>query len=170
MKMKMRIGYLIAAVLMSSAAHAADSGYADLGYAPLKFSGGGASLTPGVALLHVGYNITDYFSVEALAATTVKSAADGFGGELKVDSLFGGYLKARAELNKYFEVFGKAGVARTAISVTGGGSAHDSDFSYGIGARCHFAKSVYAQLEYDSYYDKDGLRIAGPSLSVGVRF
>jgi len=168
--MKMRIACLVAAVLMSSAVHAADSGYVDLGYSPLKFSGGGSSLTPDIALLHLGYNLTDHFSVEALAATTVKSASDAFGDELKVDSLFGGYLKARAELNKYFEVFAKAGVARTEISVTGGGAAHDSDFSYGVGARYHFARSVYAQLEYDSYYDKDGLRIAGPSLSVGVRF
>lgn len=164
--MKVRIGMLIVATaLVGPVAQAGGGVYWELGFVPMRFSGGGGSLTPDVAMLRIGYDFTKNFGAEVMTGTTVRSDS-GF----KVNSALGVYLKGKAEVAKGLEVFAKLGAVRTQLSVSGIGSAHDNDFSYAAGAQYHFTKSVYGQVDYASYYNKGGLKATGPSLSIGVSF
>ena len=169
--MKSQVAYLVmgAVLLLGPVAYAQQGTYVELGVAPVRISGGGASVTPDVVMARLGYDFNKNFSAELMAGTTFRS--DSIGGvDFKVDSLLGAYLKARVEVARGLELFAKAGYVETRLSVSGAGSGSDSAFSYAAGAQYRFTKTVYGQLDYGSFYDQQGLRIAGPSLSVGVRF
>jgi hypothetical protein len=168
--MKLQVAYLaIVTALLSTLAHADTGFYGELGVSPLRISGGGFSATPGVAIVRFGYDFTRNLGVEAIAATTFHAGSLS-GVDIKVESAFGGYLKGRVELAKGLELFARAGYVTTSLAVSGAGSASDSSFSYAIGAQYRFTKTLYAQADYGSLYDHQGLRIAGPSLSFGMRF
>lgn len=168
--MKSSVAYLtFMAALLSTAAYADSGFYGELGAAPLRISGGGVSFTPDVAIVRLGYDFTRNFGVEAIAATSFRSGSL-YGADVRIDSAYGGYFKARVGVAKGLELFAKAGYVTTSLAVSGAGSASDSSFSYAAGAQYRFTKNVYGQADYSSFYDKQGLRIAGPSLSIGVRF
>jgi len=166
--MNIRVGLLIAVTaLVGSLAQADERAYVELGLVPMKFSAGGGSLTPDVAVVRLGYEFTKNFATEVTAATTVKS--DGAGGvDFKVDKAWGAYLKGNVKVAQDFELFAKLGYVRTQLSVSSLGSASDNSLSYAVGAQYHFSKTLYGQLDYASYYNKDGLSGTGPSISVGV--
>lgn len=160
---------IIIAALLGSVAHAGEGVYVEAGVSPVKISGGGVSVTPDVAVARLGYDFTRNFSVEAFAAKSFRPGSLN-GEDIDIDSAYGGYLKGRVEVWKGLELFAKAGYATIRLAAAGAGSASDSAFSYAAGVQYRFAGSFFGLLDYTSYYDKQGLRIAGPTLSVGVRF
>jgi Outer membrane protein beta-barrel domain len=168
--MNIRVGIVIAlTALAGSLAQADEHAYVELGLVPMKFSAGGGSLTPEVAVVRFGYEFTKNFATEVTAAGTVKSDSSG-GVDFKVDKQWGAYLKGKVEVAQNCELFAKLGYLRTQLSASSVGSASDNSLSYAAGAQYHFNKTFYGQLDYASYYDKDGLSGRGPSISVGVRF
>ncbi len=44
------------------------------------------------------------------------------------------------------------------------------DFSFGAGVSYSLTEQVYAQVDYMRYYDRKGLELSGPSLSIGYKF
>ena len=168
--MNIRMGLIVAAMVLAGSAAQADEGlYTEVGLVPMKFSAGGDSLTPDVAVLRLGYAMSKNFALEVTAATTVKADSSG-AAEFKVDNAVGGYLKGMVEVARNLELFAKFGVVRTQLSASGLGSASEHSISYAAGLQYHFNKRFYGQVDYASYYDKDGLTARGPSLSLGVRF
>ena len=168
--MNIRIGMLIVVgALAGSAAQADEHTYAELGVIPMRFSAGGGSLTPDVVVARVGFEVNRNFAVELTAATTARGDSAG-GPEFKVDSAFGAYLKGMTEVARGLELFAKVGYIRMQVSASGLGSGGDNSLSYAAGAQYHFNKTLYAQIDYASYFDKDGLTATGPSISVGMRF
>jgi hypothetical protein len=164
------MGLIVAAMVLAGSAAQADEGlYTEIGLVPMRFSAGGDSLTPEVAVLRLGYAMSKNFALEATAATTVQADSSGR-TEFKVDNALGGYLKGTIELARNLELFAKLGVVRTQLSAGGLGSASDHSVSYAAGLQYHFSKKFYGQIDYASYYDRDGLRATGPSLSLGIRF
>ena len=170
--MNMRIAlFIVVAALAGSAAQADDNMYAEVGVVPMKFSVGGGSVTPTVAVARWGYDFTKNLGAEVTLATTLKGVTRN-GETFKVDNAVGAYLKARTGVDAggNVELFAKVGVVRTQLSVSDYGSASDNSFSYAAGLQYHFSKRFYGQIDYASYYSKDGLNATGPSLSFGVSF
>lgn len=117
-----------------------------------------------------GYDLTPNASLEVLASAGISSGSIS-NVTLKVNSAFGGYVKARFAATPQFELYARVGFARVNLSSNAvSGTAGDSSFSYGVGAQYRFTKHAYRQADYTSLYDKDGVSIRSPAVSVGYRF
>jgi opacity protein-like surface antigen len=163
------------------AAESAASSYFEASYAFPKLAIDTSALDPtlpaghisfdeGVLVARGGYLFNRNFAVEAMAAAGLSSGSIN-GVTLKVDSAYGVYLKGQVEVARNFELYARAGWARTTLSsnvVSGTGS--DNSFSYGAGAQYLFNRNWYVQGEYTSLYDKDGITINGAAVGVGYRF
>lgn len=150
--------------------------YVEASYGGIKYSQYGYYATPGVGILKFGANINKNLSVEGQVGTTITNATGYIGVtpvSVKYDSIYGVFLKAKAEVTPDFEVFGRLGYAHASISVStpyGSGSAENGDFAYGIGAQYNFTPVVYGQIDYMSYYNKNGATANGPSIGLGLKF
>lgn len=164
---------MTASALFFSLSAQADPGpYVELGYVWPKISGYGIGVTAGDAAVRVGYMVNANFGLEAIGATSVNSGSIS-GIDIKLKDVYGAYLKGQLDVSHGFELFAKVGWIHATLEASGFGdsaSSSDSGFSYGAGAQYHFNDKWYGQVDYMSYYDKDGSKIYGPSISVGYRF
>jgi len=160
----------LSAAATAYAAEPQTSSYFEVGYAAPQIGFAGYSATPGNIVARGGFNFTKNFSAEVFGSAGVASGNIN-NVTLKLDSAYGAYLKAQAELAPHFEFYARAGWVHATLSsnaVSGTGS--DSSFSYGVGAQYLFTKNWYLQGDYSSYYDKQGVTIKGPAIAVGYRF
>jgi outer membrane autotransporter protein len=185
--MKARVTMTLAACLGSCVAGAAltaepaESSYFEASFAFPKLDIDVSALDPTLPATHIsfdenvlvargGYMFNRNFAVEAMAAAGL-SSGNISGVTLKVDSAFGVYLKGQVEVARQFELYARAGWARTTLSTNvASGTSNDNSFSYGAGAQYRFNKNWYVQGEYTSLYDKDGVTINGAAIGVGYRF
>ncbi len=181
---KLLTSLAISAALLASVAHSEENNkmYLEVGYAHTKFEETGAfSANTGIAALRLGYNFTKNFAAEVIVAQGLDSATvdvdvPGFGivpASIKVDSAYGFYLKGKVEVANGFELFAKPGYvhARVKISALGlSDSTSDDSFSWAVGGQYNFTDTVYGQIDYASYYDKNGDKVSGPSISIGFKF
>ncbi len=150
--------------------------YAEAAYGGIQTKTEDFNVTPGVGLLRLGVNINKNFSTEFMVGTTLADAKVQISGvpiTLKYDSIYGVYLKGKAEVAQNLDVYGRLGfihgtASASALGVTA--STSDDDFSYGVGAQYSFSPTVYGTLDYMSYFRKNGTTAAGPALGVGVKF
>jgi opacity protein-like surface antigen len=181
-KMKTKI---LVATLFSIAATGAfaqsqankDSGfYAELGLAQAYYKESFGNINNTNGFLKAGYSNKKNVSAEVMGATNINSASFTYGTALinaKVSNAYGGYGKFSLPVNDDFSLFVRLGVTSARVDIASGyGSAWSSgsDFSYGAGAQFNFTKSVYGQVDYMSYYNKNNISIQAPSLSIGYRF
>ena len=170
--MKAGITTALAACIASCAAGAAlaaeptDSSYFEASYAFPNLSVCGVSFSQSQLVARAGYNFNRNLSAEVMGVAGI-SSGDVAGITLKVDSAYGVYLKGQVEVAPHFELFARAGWARTTL---GSDIGSDNSFSYGGGFQYRFDKNWYLQGEYTSLYDKDGITINGPAIGVGYRF
>ena len=160
------------AALAAVPVQAAVQPYAEVGYAWLTLSSDGYDVTTGDLVGRLGYDFTENFGGEFFGATSVASG-DLYGVTVKVDDVYGGYLKLHTETAPDFELFAKAGWVHATVKASVPGfaaSSSDSSFSYGIGMQYKFTDKMYLQGDYMSYYSKDGDTIKGPSISLGYLF
>lgn len=150
--------------------------YVEAGYGAIQYKEFGATATPGVGTLRFGMNIDKNLSVEGLLGTTITNA-NGFVGNIplsvKYESIYGIYLKAKTEVAPNFDLFARLGYMHATINASIPGysaSAGGSDLSYGIGAQYSFTPTVYGQLDYMTYYNKNGATANGPSIGLGLKF
>ena len=90
-----------------------------------------------------------------------------------VDSFYGVYLKPKAKLSESIEVFGRIGYANSKLTASAPGiaiSASGSDVSYGVGGSVKVAKNMSLNLDYMSYYNKNGTSVNGITLGLGFNF
>ena len=165
--------------LLGSVAHSEENNkmYLEVGYAHAKLESSGLpSVTPGVIAARFGYNFTKNFAAEAFLATGVSSKDIDVAGipvSVKIDSAYGVYLKAKVEVGNGFELFAKPGYIHAKLKASAGGfsaSTSDDSFSWAIGGQYNFTDRMYGQLDYASYYDKQGDKVSGPSISIGWKF
>lgn len=165
----------ISAALVSSVAYSQEDNkmYLEVGYARAKLEASGLfSENVGVGAVRFGYNFTPNFAAELFAAAGLDSADVG-GVSVKVDSAYGFYLKGKVAVGSGVELFVKPGYVHARLKASAGGqSVSDSDdsFSWAVGGQYNFTDKVYGQIDYASYYDKSGLKVSGPSISVGFKF
>lgn len=146
--------------------------YAEVGYAWLTLSSSGQDVNNGELIARMGMDFMPYLGGEIFGGTSASSGNIG-GISLKVDNMYGAYLKLHAEIATEFELFARAGWVHSTVKASYAGfSASDSDssFSFGVGAQFVFADNWYMQGDYTSYYSKHGDSITGPAVSIGYRF
>lgn len=145
--------------------------YAEVGYAWLTISSG-PDVTTEELIARMGMDFMPYLGGEIFGGTSA-SSGNYYGASLKVDDMYGAYLKLHAEIATEFELFARAGWVHSTVKASYGGfqgSSSDDSFSFGIGAQFVFADHWYMQGDYTSYYDSHGDTIRGPAVSVGYRF
>ena len=179
----------IISAFSASTAFAADSNassqgeekaYTELGVAAIRTEVGGFSAINSVGIIRLGYNFDKNFSGEVVAGGGINSDSFYYGSTyvtFKVNSVYGAYLKAKAEVSPDLEIFARLGILHSDATVTASnwaasywGNGYDNSVSFGAGAQYNFAKTVYGQVDYMSYYNKSGITSAGPSASIGVKF
>jgi hypothetical protein len=116
--MKKITGLLIAfAALLASSAQAAESSWPYAPYLGASFGNfdyrtdGEDKITPKIGMFRVGVPLSPYFSVEGRLGTGLSTDVSKlFGGyDLKIDSFYGGYLKANLPLSPIASIYGLAG-------------------------------------------------------------
>jgi hypothetical protein len=129
-----------------------------------------------MAALKAGYNIDKNYAIEGLIAGNTGSASFNIGTTAitaQVQKAYGLYGKGTVELTETVGLYAKAGFTNGTVSASsrfGSGYSSGTSLSYGAGIQASFNKDVYATLDYMSYYNRDGVSITGPSISLGYKF
>lgn len=169
-------------VIAASASAAQAQLYGEIAYSPLTIEGmSGAKrveATPSVLGLTLGYDIHQYFSVEAMAAFGASDDQAELNGaavaiNVNVDSSYGIFVKPKYMLNDRFEVFGRVGYLKTKLTASGIGlsmTENESGVAYGVGANYYFNPKTYATISYMNFYDKDNTTAKGVTFGLGMKF
>lgn len=182
--MKNRFKFLCVALVLASAGVQAQSQaqsggmYGEVGLTSVKVSSDGYSLTPRVLRGVVGYEVNPNFAIEGMVGFGVSDdtvTVSGFKVAGEVDHMIGLFVKPKVAVSPDLELFARAGFVRTKVtaSLSGFGlSASDSqsDVSYGVGLAYSISKGTSLNLDYMSYYNKDGVKANGVTLGVGFKF
>jgi opacity protein-like surface antigen len=166
--------------------------YGELGYTQVTIASANAAaptFKPSALRGIVGYEINRNFAVEGMLAFGIADgSADGTvtvngvpgPGTVKVrlDTTYGVYAKAKAEVSPGLEVFGRLGFTKANYSSTitaagvGSGSLSDSSDgpSWGLGASYAVSPTLAMNVDYMSYVDKNGLKATGPTFGVSFKF
>lgn len=154
--MKIKIALAAATMLCAPAFMAAEAQEANVyvngGYT--QFDGKGAD--PGALSARVGVGFGKYFAVEGEAAIGVSKDSG-----VKLDNEIGAYGVAKLPIGERFDIFARAGVARTDFSGPGT-SGDDSGFAYGVGGDFFFTAhdGVRADWTRHDYNDLDSYTVS----------
>jgi len=150
--------------------------YGELGYVDLrdKFTLDGTEYKPHLGALNaiIGYGLHPNLAVEGMLAAGVKDDTVA-GIKMELKHSVGLFLKPRVMLSPAFELFGRVGYVENKIQGRMGNiSASDSsnDWAYGLGANYYFNPTSYGTLSYMRLYDKDGEKVNGLTLGIGMKF
>lgn len=174
--MKLITKIATAAVISLAAAGAQAQLYGELGYTDIrsKFSIDGDEYKPHLGALNgvLGYGVHPNLAVEGMLALGVKDDTVG-GVKLELQHSYGLFVKPRVMVSPAVELFGRIGYMESKVKASALGiSARDSDgdWAYGLGANYYFQPDTYGTLSYMRLYDKDGERVDGLTLGVGMKF
>ena len=138
--------------------------YGELGYSFLDVDADdGFNADPHALRGIVGYNFHPFFAAEGMLAFGTKSDEG-----VKLRNAIGAFAKPKFNFGNV-EVFGRLGWVRAKVRGDGG-SETDDDFAYGVGLNYSFNPRTYVGADWMRYFDKDGVKIDGLTLSVGFRF
>lgn len=146
----------------------AQSLYGEVGYTGLDYSGSGLKVSPTMVRGVVGYEFTPQLALEGIVGLGARSDSSA-GTTLKLDNTIGVFGKAQIPLNDAFKVYGRVGVARTAVKV-GGASDSSTGLAWGAGASYDLSKTTYLNVDYTRYLDKSSQKLDGITAGVGFRF
>ncbi len=171
---------LVASTLLLAAACAQSQTYVEVGWLRVKakesVSNNDWSATPSAARGILGYELDPNLAIEGLAALGVNRATVSTADtdQLKIESIFGAYLKPKFKLNDRLEVFGRLGYARLKGVGYSEGYAPapetDSRMSYGAGLSYAIKENTFLSVDYMHYLKKEQLRYTGFSVGLGYRF
>lgn len=141
---------------------------ADLQLQQQELKGFGHSETGKVGAINakLGYEINEYFALEARAGTGLKDG-DFFGTNYKLKNSIGTYAIASYPLTDDFSVYGLAGYTKSKYSL-----GNIDGFSYGVGAKYKLSPVIALTSELGHYgQDKeDGLELDNNALSFGFQY
>jgi opacity protein-like surface antigen len=124
----------------------------------------------------VGIDLSKYLAVEGMLGVGVSDKEDrviGIPVKSKIDHTYGVFLKPKLQISDAFGIYGRAGYARTKVSIETLGQSESETytaFAYGAGATYNFTPQAYLNVDYMSYYNKDGSKAHGPSIGLGYKF
>jgi hypothetical protein len=179
----MKIKLTSMAILVLSTTVAQAQWYGEIGVTPLSVKatvdGNTLKANPTMLGLVLGYELNPNFALEGMAAGNVDAdtirvnGIDDPGSSLKVNHAYGLFIKPKVMLTPNLELFGRLGAIENKTTGQAGSyvvTGTDHDVAYGLGLNYHFSKTSYAALSYNNFYDKDGIKVRGTTLSVGMRF
>jgi len=143
----------------------------------LEYSEGGfeeASLTAVVGRLGTTFN--ENFSGEIRLGFGVgDDSVDVFGTDVDVelDNMFGVYVRGGIPVTDSFFPYAIVGYTRGEVTASALGyseSNSESDVSFGLGADINLSQNAIINMEYMSYFDKDGTEIDGFSVGIASKF
>ena len=123
--------------------------YVGLSIGQLRYHEDGLnSITPAAALLRVGVPLGSNLAIEARAGTGFgNSSTDGYG--VRLQSLYGGYLKGSLPLAPKFSFYALGGVAAVNLQRDFGlESARDTGLSFGLGADFDLSGGAMLNVEW----------------------
>lgn len=157
--------------------------YGEVSYGASKVTGNDgvdtAKASPAILQGTLGYQFHENFAVEGrlgfnLSDSTPKVNGVSIpGASVKINNVFGVFIRPSLALSNDFEVFGRLGFARGKVTVSGMGlseSESRTDFAYGVGANYHLSKSTYLTAEYINLHNKNGAKVNTFSVGVGFKF
>ena len=132
--------------------------------------------TSAIGNIKLGYQLNDNLAVEGMLANSISDTTFYVGStqvNARVSNAYGIYVKPSIPLQSNFNIFARIGFTHATISANtywGSGWASGTGLSYGAGAKYYPTDQAYIQLDYMSYYDKDGIQLTGPGMSLGINF
>ncbi len=172
---------VIAATPLTVSAQTVGQFYGEAGYSKLNVDidiPGVPEFKPDALKLSLGYVPVKNFAVEGLFATGLSGSSkniDGVNVKADLEESFGIYLRPFVDLNDTVQLYARLGFisakAKVSASVPGFSASvtdRDEDFSYGIGAAFNLSKSMALTVDYNQFYDKDGVDVSG--YGIGLRF
>jgi len=174
MKLLARTTAIAALAIGAASAHA--QLYGELGYVHItdKFAVNGTEYKPTLGALSaiIGYGVHENLAIEGMLAAGVKDDTVN-GVKLELQHYYGLFVKPRVMLGSNVELFGRIGYgeskakgSQNAVSSTDS----SSDWAYGLGANYYFNKTTYGTLSYMRLSNKDGEKVNGLTLGVGMKF
>ena len=167
------LSFLILILLISAnSAQAAERLYAELGAMRTEVKIGGANFKPYVPKFKTGYYFMNKVALELQYIAS--GDADDSGSNLKIDKMYGGFIRLDSDLHNRARIYLLGGYTQTELSLTGKlesiSGEKDGGFAWGIGAEDQIVRmrNTYITLDYMQYYNKDGYKISG--ISLGFRF
>ncbi len=142
--------------------------YGEVGYTGLDYKGSGLKASPGMVRGVMGYELTPLIAVEGMAGLGARSGSAS-GNTIKLDNTIGVFGKAGVPVTEALNLYGRVGVARTAIK-TNGASASSTGVAWGAGASYDLSQTTYLNVDYTRYLDKDSRKLGGITAGVGFRF
>ena len=151
--------------------------YFEVGLNSLNYAQTGLRLSPTAVRAIAGRNMGPTFSYEGMLAIGSSQGTDTIAGKnaaVKMDPMFGAYLRARKELASGLEVFGRMGVASVVKNLDGAyftdspTSQRMGSVSYGLGVKIRLKRDSNFVADYMSYYNRKQESIDG--LSLGLAF
>lgn len=149
--------------------------YGELGYSKVELRDSVNSSSPDhdVFTAIIGYRMHPNLSAEVLLGTGLGDKTSN-GLETKIDYTTALILRPSYKFNEKFEAFARLGYGRSKLKASmagiGSGSATENSALYGVGANYYFTNQVYGQLNYTSFFDKDGVTGRGFGAAIGYKF
>ena len=101
-------------VVSANSAHAAEKLYVEAGAARAEIKMGGAKFKPYLPKLKAGYYVRNQVALEL--QYMLSGDADDSGSNLKVDKLYGGYLRLESNLHNRARIYLLGGYAQTELT------------------------------------------------------
>lgn len=159
---------LFSSLVTSTTVHA-QGFYGEIGLTPLHLKSEAGDIShPQTLRFLVGKELHENLAVEALyVATYSKDSRPGFDAKA---THYGLLLKPKYALTTDIEAFARIGVAHSNFTASSTEDRRGSDLAYGIGLQTTLTKSIYGQIDYMTYHDKEGQSSKGYTVSIGTRF
>lgn len=161
-------------MVSANSAHAAERLYVGADAMRTEVKIGGAKFKPYVPKIRAGYYLMNKVALEL--QYIMSGDADDSGSNLKIDKMYGGFLRLDSDIHNRARIYLLGGYTETELSVTGNleslSGQKDGGFAWGIGAEDQIVRmrNTFFTLDYMQYYNKDGYKITGISLGVRVLF
>jgi opacity protein-like surface antigen len=186
---KFNVAALALTVLSAPAAFAqsaANGTYGELGLTQVSVSRSDGSIPtfkPTLLRAVVGYGLSDNFALEGILGAGMGDASVDLStytsAKVKVDSMFGAYLKVKAQAAPGVELFGRVGYAKIransstatpALNSYSSSSEEIDGASWGVGAKIAVSPTVALTVDFMSYVNKNGATATGPTFGVAYKF
>ncbi|PFG11088.1 MULTISPECIES: porin family protein [unclassified Marinobacter] len=166
------------ATILGAGTAQAQNGYAGANLNFLEYNENGinddASLTAGT--FRLGAQVNEYLSGELRAGLGFSDDTVNITGtdvDIELDSLFGAYLRGGFPITKQIYPYAVFGVTRGQVTYSAQGfseSKSETDTSFGVGVDFTLIDQVTLNVEYMSWFDKDGTEIDGFSVGASTAF
>jgi len=150
--------------------------YAEIGWTQITYREPLASIQPTALRVILGADVHPNLAVEGmlgvgLVSDTVRIGSVNVTGE--IGHTLGFFIKPKTTVAPGFDVFARLGYVDTKLTASMPSfrlSTSGGDLAYGVGASYKINEQLSANVDYLSYYSKNGVTGQGMTFGLGIRF